>query len=365
MSSNDAVETLMASLGHSGSALLRPVLEALMTPEQAQMVATLPGTAAEVAEKTGGDAGKIQEVLDGLFFEGVVFPRGDFEKREFFRFARSVMQLHDATTATQKIDIVKDRDFFELWHTFFMEEFYPVMGKSQEEYPAPFWRIVPAYKAVENLELAPQEDYRELLKAAKKIAVVPCACRNRTEAVDEPCAYTEEQELWKCIQFGRAAEYVIKRGSGKELSLDEALDLCDHIEEDGLLHMWPNSTNMQASTSCNCCRDCCVFYVPADMVGGSIGKVWAKSRFEAVIDQEQCDGCQDCIERCMFDAIELIKPEGKAKAAKKTGKKSKKMKATVDSEKCWGCGVCFFACDEAKALTFKEVRPLEHIPTPA
>jgi NAD-dependent dihydropyrimidine dehydrogenase PreA subunit len=63
------------------------------------------------------------------------------------------------------------------------------------------------------------------------------------------------------------------------------------------------------------------------------------------------------VERCQFDAIEMVKPEPTQK-----GKKSKKLKAEIISEKCWGCGVCVMACDEAKALGFKQVRPFDHVP---
>jgi len=106
-------------------------------------------------------------------------------------------------------------------------------------------------------------------------------------------------------------------------------------------------------TSCNCCRDCCMIYVPMDMVGVSIGKVWGKSRYQAEVDQDDCTGCQDCVERCLFDAIDMVKPEG-----------SKKLKAVIDPEKCWGCGVCVVGC-EPKALSLTLVRPVEHIPAAA
>ena len=66
------------------------------------------------------------------------------------------------------------------------------------------------------------------------------------------------------------------------------------------------------------------------------------------------------MERCQFDAIDMVKP--KQLGARRKGKDAKKLKAQVDSDKCWGCGVCVVACDEAKALGFKAVRPLEHIP---
>lgn len=361
MDANEAYELLAKNLGHEGSKYLRAILEHLMTPDQAVMAASLPGTAAEVAEKTDFAEGDIQEALDELFFKGVVFPRGDFVDRKFFRFARYAMQLHDATQATQQLDVVKDKDFYQLWHDFCLNEMYPTMGRFQDALPQPPTRIVPAYKALEGLpDVHPSEDYRELMKAQELIAVVPCSCRLRTTSVDEHCEVCSEEERWNCLQFGRAADYVIKRGSGKQLSVEEALELVDVMEDDGLLHIWGNTASMVGvKTSCNCCRDCCMNYVPMDMIDASIGKIWQKSRYEAVIDQEKCEGCQDCIERCLFDAIDLVQPE---KGAKK-GKKAKKMKATVDPDKCWGCGVCIMACDEAKALTFKQVRPLDFIPS--
>lgn len=362
MSSNDDYAVLAEKLAYAGSERLITILKTLMTPDQAKMAAALPGTAAEVAEMTGFEAAEIQKNLDELFLNGVVFARGDFITREYFRFARSIGQLHDATLATQKVDVVKDRPFLELWQEFCLNEWYPDMGKMQAALPAPMLRIVPAAKAFENMdEVLPCEDYRELMKAQELIATVPCACRVRTEGVGEACEFTDEVHQWNCFQFGRAADYVIKRGSGKKLSIEEALEYVDAMEEDALLHIWPNSTAMGGiKTSCNCCRDCCANYVPMDMLDEPIGKAWEKSRFEAVIDQDKCDGCQDCIDRCQFDAIELVKPE---KAAK--GKKSKKLKALVDAEKCWGCGVCVLGCKEVKAIGFKLVRPEEFIPKAA
>jgi len=94
--------------------------------------------------------------------------------------------------------------------------------------------------------------------------------------------------------------------------------------------------------------------VPIDMVGASLDKIWQKSRFVAQTDEDACTGCQTCVDRCMFDAIEMVKPEN--------GKKSKKLKARVNPEDCYGCGVCVLGCDEASALSMKLVRPPDHIP---
>ena len=350
---------LAKQLGYPESKRFNAVLQNLMTPDQAQLAVALPGTVEDVAQKTGFDASHVKEELEKLFFTGVVIPKGDFNDRQFYRFPRSMGQFFESTQATQMREIDKDTEFYTLWHDFSVNEWYPDLGKGHLASPNPSQRVVPSHKALEGLEdILPCEDYRELLKAQEKIAAVPCACRYQMGAIGEPCDHTHEEEHWQCLQFGRGAEYAIARGSGKELSTDEALELLEEITDDGLLHMWPNSATMSGiNTSCNCCRDCCMMYVPMDMIDQSIGNAWAKSRYEAFIHQDTCDGCQDCVERCQFDALEMVKPE--ATAGKSA---SKKLKASVDPDKCWGCGVCVQSCEELQAIGFKVVRPLEHIP---
>jgi len=200
-------------------------------------------------------------------------------------------------------------------------------------------------------DILPYENYQELLKMQDLIAVVPCSCRHRTTAVGEHCAHTNEEDRNNCILFGRSADYNLKRGSGVKLTLEEALELNDKMEEDGLLHMWGNSKSMQGQTSCNCCRDCCMASVPMQIVDEPISKIWEKSRYMAVVDQDKCIGCQECIDHCQFDAVEMIKPEG-----------SKKLKARIIDDNCFGCGSCVVNCKETHALSMKCVRPPEHIP---
>ena len=359
METNEAYQTVMENLKYPESDRFRALLEKMLTPEQAQIAAALPGTAEEIAEKTGFDLEQVTKGLDELFFAGVVFPKGDFENRQYFRLARSVGQLHDASQAAKGLDPVKDRDFYQLWHDFVMNEWYPDVGKLYAQAPAPRSRIVPAYKAIKDIpDTLPSEDFREIIKAQHRIAVVPCSCRYRTTAVGEHCAHTSEEELWHCLQFNRGADYAVTRGSGRELSKDEALELLDKIEEDGLLHVWQNTTALLGgNVSCHCCRDCCMIAVPMDMAEAPLDTIWQKSRFIAVVDEDTCIGCQTCVDRCQFDAIEMVKPESQ--------KKSKKLKAKVDPDACYGCGACVVGCDQVEALSMKMVRPPDHIPEKA
>lgn len=355
MSVSDVYAGLLEQLGFAGSARLRTVLAYLMTPDEARMVAALPGSPQEVADTTGMDINRVTDTLDALFYKGVVFPRGDFRRRVYYRFARSVVQLHDSTTGTREVDPKRDTEFCQMWQDFTWAEMCPYLAEGMGKASRPGTRIIPAHASIKDLPgVLPYENFQEMLKAQEYIAAVPCPCRYCAEGAGDHCDTHDEATDWACLQFGRGADYSISRGAGRELSIEEVLRLGDAVEQSGLLHTWENTSAIAGiKWSCQCCRDCCILAISVDKAGLPISKTWEKSRYQAFVNQEDCDGCQVCVDRCLFDAIDMVRPGG-----------SKKYKAVVDPEKCFGCGVCVVGCDQA-ALKMKAVRPPEHIPAPA
>jgi electron transport complex protein RnfB len=73
------------------------------------------------------------------------------------------------------------------------------------------------------------------------------------------------------------------------------------------------------------------------------------NRFLAVVDEDKCTGCQDCIDRCKFEAVDMEKSAH-----------SKKFKASISAEKCKGCGLCIITCKQ-NAITYEIVRPPEYL----
>ena len=68
MTPDEAYKDLMERLRYPNSARLRAILEYLLDKEQVLMVASLPGTVQEVAEKLGMPVEKVQKGLDECFY---------------------------------------------------------------------------------------------------------------------------------------------------------------------------------------------------------------------------------------------------------------------------------------------------------
>ena len=189
-------------------------------------------------------------------------------------------------------------------------------------------------------KLLPSEDVEAIIDKAAKLALANCSCRRIARRCDFPTDV--------CLQVNRGAEYAITRGTGKELTKDEAMKIIDVAEEAGLIHSVYNNSGVP-NVICNCCTDCCIFYYPLTK-HGVLEKGVARGRFQAEVDKATCTGCQTCVERCPFEAVAMVKVPGE-----------KKLKAHISSEKCFGCGVCVVGC-ESEAIRLIEVRPPEYIP---
>jgi len=173
-----------------------------------------------------------------------------------------------------------------------------------------------------------------------------CGCRRYWGTCESPGGCTGW--AWKKGQWGQENPIGLPFGGRNQVTHQQALDSCDKMEDYGLIHMSPNTA--QITSTCNCCECCC------EIIYGfkKLANVWeliSPSRYRAVIDPEKCQGCQTCVERCHFDAVEMKKTPG-----------SKKMKAFIINEHCMGCGLCIFKCPN-QAMQLEIVRPPAHIPT--
>jgi Pyruvate/2-oxoacid:ferredoxin oxidoreductase delta subunit len=137
-------------------------------------------------------------------------------------------------------------------------------------------------------------------------------------------------------------EYYVKQPDRlvRELTYEKAMEVVRKAEEDGLVHFG----------QCWCCVHDCEFLYP--MARANRYDLISPNRFQAtMVDRELCIGCQDCVERCPFNAIEMRKDPN-----------SKKLKESIISENCKGCGACITGCKQ-RALKYEIVRPPEYLPS--
>lgn len=341
----DVYERLAEKHNYRYSDRYRRILEFVMTPIQAEVADALPGSFKEVATKVGLSLEEVKEEINELFKKGVVIPK-DFSTLEGARFCPDALRLHDATAGSRMVDEIygeRAQEFWDLWEEFCQEEFYPIFAKIGNKMEVPPTRVVPAYEAIKKIEgISPYDDVREIVKAAPRISVVACSCRSQ--------AGKKDVIVETCLQFGRGADYGIARGSGREIDSSDAIAILKKAAEDGLIHRTTNWQSLGWLLMCSCHKDSCLILTPLFQYNVPVEKRVQKSRFQAFVDDATCTGCEVCVDRCQFEAIEMKKSDDRSK-----------LTAVVKSENCWGCGLCTIKC-EPKAINLKLVRPLDHIP---
>lgn len=332
---SDPYTEFAAKYGYQASERFKRILKVLMTEQQAAVANLLPAAVEDIAHKLNRKPAAVEADLQDLFQKGVIF-----ESSKGYKSARDIFQLHDATGSDMRSDELWGRDLLDAWWDFSEKELFPDIAKLADAFPRPASRVIPARASIdESARLLPGEDINDIIDKSSRVAVVKCPCRRMAQKCERP--------LDVCLQMNRGADYAIKRGSGREISREEAKEILQLSAESGLVHSVGNSPEV-GHYICNCCADCCIFMYPWLTYGG-LDKGIAKSRFEARIDVESCSGCQDCVEQCPFGAIDMAKVAGQ-----------KKMKAHVDPQKCYGCGVCAVNCI-TDSIKLYEVRRPEHI----
>ncbi|RJP26396.1 MAG: 4Fe-4S dicluster domain-containing protein [Actinobacteria bacterium] len=331
MNDEDLYEKLSERILTKGSAFIPELFRMIADEEEARIMLATPGTAEELADKLGYPLEEMEQKLDLLYHKGLVF-KADKPQGTLYRMCRDITQFHDATILWDGTT----PEYLALWGRQTQEELPDYINMVSMVIPKPFTRVVPVNQPVEARQsILAFEDVEQMVHDAGKLAVVNCTCR----LVDGKCG----KPLEVCLQLGKAADYTIDRGSGREVSEDEAMEIIRMSEEAGLIHVAMNKA-YGSHIICNCCEDCCVaFGLPIEAT-----KIVDPSRFLAVVDADTCSGCGDCVERCFFDAVTLEERDGEEISV-------------IAAEKCMGCGLCQVTCPE-DAISMQAVREEDFVP---
>lgn len=340
---NDVYNDITKKLGAPTSIRFLNLLEAMFSPEEGRVLLELfaPATCQEVASRLNADEKSVSAMLEKMAERGLI-AKGKTQ----YAFHSNLMAFHHHVVGGVAMEPVPEK-VEKLWGDFFRNEWCDIIvdGYIQRMNATgrPVHRVWPAIGALElspNIRpelILPQENFKLNLENRKRIIVGHCGCRKNWAVCDYPietCFAPSDGPLAASL-LGQPG-----RTSIREVSLEEALAIVHRNEEAGLVH----------TGACFCCTCCCeILY---SLTRAQRFDLLGSSRYRAVVDEDKCKGCQNCVERCPFNAIEMVKTAT-----------SKKLKASIITENCMGCGVCIVGCKQ-RALTYELVKPPEHILTP-
>jgi NAD-dependent dihydropyrimidine dehydrogenase PreA subunit len=323
----DALDRLPNGFPRTPSNVEIPLLKRIFSPEEASLASHLGRhmePAAAIAERAGVTAEEAGELLVGMAKRGILW-FGKNEGALQFRLAPFVVGIYEAQLFQM------DEELSAL-----CEEYMENGGAAGIMKPDPqIHRVMPAQGAVNSEWIMPYDDVRKILMASESFSVRDCICRVQRAQL----GYTCDHELRVCLSFSAA------RGAPRtdDISREEALAILDKTEKAGLVHTVSNITDGMGYV-CNCCGCCCAFLRGINEWG--IEKTLGLANYYAVIDEDTCQGCGTCIERCQVNAIS------------ENGDVS-----VVERAKCIGCGLCVTECpDEAVQLLLKPESEIVHPP---
>jgi len=162
-------------------------------------------------------------------------------------------------------------------------------------------RVIPIESSIDgNSHRASYEEVSKYLNENDIFTVTACSCRTDREVMGEGCGHLKED---MCIQMGHAAEYYIRTGRGRQITREEAFEIIEKAEANGLMHQIPNvDGNGKTHAICNCCGCGCLSLRTAGMFKNND---MVRSNYVARVTADNCVACGQCVEYCPVNALKL------------------------------------------------------------
>lgn len=321
------LDTLPNAFPPTESGVELDLLEKIFSPEEASIASVMRTThepAEDINSRSGLDLETVENLLKGMAKRGLVSARKKDDRR-VFAIEPFIVGFYEA-----QLPYI-DQEMAQLYESYVQD--------SRAEYLRPepsVHRVIPVGESIQvDLEVFAFEQATDMLNSSKSWAVRDCICRVQKKLAGEGC----DHSINNCLIFAPIEGAFDRSTINRAITKDEAFEILRQTEEEGLVHSTGNysSGNMYI---CNCCSCCCG--ILRGISEFSIPTAAAHSNFYAVVDEDLCIGCEDCVDRCQLGAITVSD-----------------LVAEVDYARCLGCGSCALVCtSDALAL---ERRPEEDV----
>lgn len=322
------------------------LLRAIFTEKEAKIITSgikkglWPTTIRKIRKRAGIPKEELKDILKDMEYKGKVLLYGPFCIVPSY--APGIFEMYFTANRDDPESMKKAGEA----HYALIEAGYHV-DHMKGKYP--FMRVIPTAEPVERVieveksitvknKVLNYEIIKKYLSGKKLYAVHRCACRTAAELAGKPCKRTHENY---CITAGWLAKMTLNEGIGRQVSLEELLEIVKKAEKDGLVHQ---SVNIKRSSVyiCQCCPCCCSVLKPAldlkdkDIVGAT--------NFIPQIDEEKCELCGTCVKMC---PMETIREDHDV--------------IVLNFDYCIGCGVCAANCphDAIKLKKMRNIKPVK------
>ena len=307
------------------------ILRHLFSPQQAELfmhLSLIAEPAHVIAHRAGQPLEDVAKMLAAMETQGLVYAQHKEGHTPRYMAVHFVVGIYEFQLNKMDPEIVQ-----------LFEEYLPYIVDLEVWKQAPQIRTVPVGESIDAQAAVMDYERAELLiRGHERISVAECICRQEKEILGEPCVKPTET----CLSFGSGADFYVRNQMGRYINQEEALEILQMAEETGLV-LQPDAAQ-EATFICCCCGCCCGVLrnfknhpAPADI---------AATAFFAVQDEDLCDGCGLCQERCQMEALYL--DDGIMH---------------VDHTHCIGCGLCITTCPN-DALSLERKRDAEDLRLP-
>jgi len=306
------LDTLPAGFPRTKDGIEMRILRRMFSPEDAALMVhltLLPEDARVIARRAGLPVEEASARLERMNQKGLLYSMAEAGKPTRYIVQQFAIGFWEGQVNRLDPDLARD-----------CEDYLRTFGDPEVWRKMPQLRTIPVGVSLTvSTTVLPYEAAETIVRRQNKFAVANCVCRQQHHLIGHDCGKPMET----CLAFGGVAEHYIRVGRGREIGLDEALNLLHQAEAAGLVLQPTNDRDPVAM--CMCCGCCCAALglIKRHPHPASV----ASSPFVAHHHPETCIGCGACEGRCQMDAIVL-----------------KDGIAALNPDRCIGCGLCVSTC---------------------